>query len=66
MFLRLPVWVQAQWMEKYIIPRILEKQGHTEDEIQKIMAPFENSLQKFVRDDIMNAKNYKQTWQGLI
>ena len=54
------------WTEKYIIPKILEKQGHSEDEIQKIIAPFGNSLQKFVRDDIMNGKDYKQTWQGLI
>ena len=54
------------WMEKYIIPKMLEEQGRSEDEIQKIIAPFDNSLQKFVRDDIMNGENYKQTWQGLI
>jgi hypothetical protein len=56
------------WSEKYVMPTILEKQGHSEDEIQKIMAPlgYFQDIQKFVRDDIMNAKNYKQTWQGLI
>ena len=54
------------WMEKYIIPKMLEEQGRSEDEIQKIIAPFDNALQKFVRDDIMNGENYKQTWQGLI
>jgi len=59
-------WGMHGWTEKYIIPKILEKQGHSEDEIQKIIAPFGNSLQKFVRDDIMNGKNYKKTWQGLI
>ena len=59
-------WGMQGWMEKYIIPKMLEKQGHSEDEIQKIIAPFDNSIQKFVRDDIMNAKNYKETWQGLI
>ena len=45
---------------------MLEEQGRSEDEIQKIIAPFDNALQKFVRDDIMNGENYKQTWQGLI
>ena len=54
------------WMEKYVIPKMLEEQGRSEDEIQKIIAPFDNALQKFVRDDIMNGENYKQTWQGLI
>ena len=59
-------WGMQGWMEKYIIPRILEKQGHTEDEIQKIIFPFDNLIQKFVRDDIMNTTDYKPTWQGLI
>ena len=59
-------WGMQGWMEKYIIPKILEKQGHTEDEIQKIIFPFDNLIQKFVRDDIMNTIDYKPTWQGLI
>ena len=59
-------WGMQGWMEKYIIPRILEKQGHTEDEIQRIIFPFDNLIQKFVRDDIMNTTDYKPTWQGLI
>ena len=27
---------------------------------------FDNLIQKFVRDDIMNTTDYKPTWQGLI
>ena len=59
-------WGMQGWMEKYLIPKILEKQGHSEDEIQRIIFPFDNLIQKFVRDDIMNGTDYKQTWQGLI
>jgi hypothetical protein len=56
------------WTEKYVIPKILEEQGHSEDELQKIMSPlgYVQDIQKFVRDDIMNGKDYKRTWQGLI
>ena len=70
---RIHHWLQGLggmqgWSEKYVMPTILEKQGYSEDEIQKIMAPlgYFHDIQKFVRDDIMNGKEYKQTWQGLI
>jgi DNA-binding ferritin-like protein (Dps family) len=61
-------WGMQGWTEKYIIPKILEEQGHSEDELQKIMSPlgYVQDIQKFVRDDIMNGKDYKRTWQGLI
>jgi len=52
----------ANWLEKYIIPKMLEKQGRSEEEIQEIIDP----PYKTVRDDVMNAKNYKRTWEGLI
>ena len=61
-------WGMQGWTEKYVIPKILEEQGHSEDELQKIMSPlgYVQDIQKFVRDDIMNGKDYKRTWQGLI
>ena len=52
----------ANWLEKYIIPKMLEEQGHSEEEIQELIDP----PRKIARDDVLNSKDYKETWQGLI
>jgi hypothetical protein len=52
----------AIWLEKYIIPKMLEEQGHSEEEIQELIDP----PRKIARDDVLNSKDYKETWQGLI
>jgi hypothetical protein len=52
----------ANWLERYIIPKMLEKQGRSEEEIGELIDP----PYKMVRDETLNDKNFKRTWEGLI